>query len=91
MLLGWEIGFHGGISLGRADQYLYPFYKKDIEKGILTKEKAQELIDCWFMRFSQSFVLWSQKCPNKKNNPCNQKYISFFFLPFSFNFCSQIK
>jgi formate C-acetyltransferase len=59
MLLGWEIGFHGGISLGRADQYLYPFYQKDIEKGILTEEEAQELIDCWFMRFSQSFGLWT--------------------------------
>ena len=55
MLLGWEIGFHGGISLGRADQYLCPFYEKDIREGIITKEEAQELIDCWFMRFSQSF------------------------------------
>ena len=60
MLLGWEIGFHGGISLGRADQYLCPFYEKDIREGIITKEEAQELIDCWFMRFSQSFGLWTQ-------------------------------
>ena len=60
MLLGWEIGFHGGISLGRADQYLYPFYEKDIREGIITKQEAQELIDCWFMRFSQSFGLWTQ-------------------------------
>ena len=28
---------------GRMDQYLYPYYKADIEKGVLTEEKAQEL------------------------------------------------
>jgi formate C-acetyltransferase len=33
-----------GISFGRADQYLYPFYKKDIEEGRITREEAKELI-----------------------------------------------
>ena len=33
-----------GISFGRADQYLYPFYKKDIEERRITKEEAKELI-----------------------------------------------
>ncbi|MHA1729359.1 MAG: pyruvate formate lyase family protein, partial [Promethearchaeota archaeon] len=60
MMLGWEISFHGGISIGRADQYLYPFYENDIREGRITKERAQELIDCWFMRFSQSFGLWTK-------------------------------
>ncbi|MHA1885403.1 MAG: glycyl radical protein [Promethearchaeota archaeon] len=60
MMLGWELSFHGGISIGRADQYLYPYYEKDIREGKLTKEQAQELIDCWCMRFSQSFGLWTQ-------------------------------
>jgi formate C-acetyltransferase len=57
MLLGWEVGFHGGISPGRADQYLYPFYASDIKEGTITKEVAQELLDCWFMRYSQMFTL----------------------------------
>ncbi len=55
MMLGWEVGFHGGQSVGRADQYLYPFYEADLREGRLTKEEGQELIDCWFMRFSQMF------------------------------------
>ncbi len=55
MMVGWEVGFHGGQSIGRADQYLHPFYEKDVKEGLLTKETAQELIDCWFMRFSQMF------------------------------------
>lgn len=38
---------------GRMDQYLYPFYKADLEKGILTEEKAQELLDCLWVKFSE--------------------------------------
>ena len=37
------------ISLGRFDQYLYPFYKRDIENGIITKEKAYELLEEFFL------------------------------------------
>ncbi|HEX2394962.1 MAG TPA: glycyl radical protein [Bacteroidales bacterium] len=32
------------VSLGRMDQYLYPFYKNDIKKGTLDKELASELL-----------------------------------------------
>lgn len=38
---------------GRMDQYLYPFYKADIESGALTEEEAQELLDCLWVKFSE--------------------------------------
>lgn len=38
---------------GRMDQYLYPYYKADLEKGILTEERAQELLDCLWIKFSE--------------------------------------
>lgn len=38
---------------GRMDQYLYPYYKEDRENGILTEEKAQELLDCLWIKFSE--------------------------------------
>ena len=38
---------------GRMDQYLYPYYKNDLEKGTLTEEKAQELLDCLWIKFSE--------------------------------------
>ena len=38
---------------GRMDQYLYPFYKADIEAGRLTEEEAQELLDCLWIKFSE--------------------------------------
>ena len=34
------------ISPGRFDQYMYPYYRKDLEAGKLSREFAQELIDC---------------------------------------------
>lgn len=38
----------GSISFGRLDMYLYPYYKRDIENGNLTKEFAQEcIIELW--------------------------------------------
>lgn len=36
-------------SIGLIDRYLYPFYKKDIERGILTKEEASEYLQELFL------------------------------------------
>ena len=40
------------ISPGRFDQYMYPYYKKDMEEGKLTREQAQELIDCIWVKLN---------------------------------------
>ncbi|RJP66103.1 MAG: hypothetical protein C4532_16495 [Candidatus Abyssobacteria bacterium SURF_17] len=37
-------------SFGRVDQYFCPFYESDIRAGKLTREEAQELIDCFLLR-----------------------------------------
>ncbi len=41
------------ISNGRMDQYFYPFYKKDMEEGKLTEERAMELIECMWVGMAQ--------------------------------------
>lgn len=41
------------ISLGRIDQYLYPFYAKDIAEGKLTRAEALEMIDCFYIKTSR--------------------------------------
>ena len=51
MLLQTESSGHS-ISPGRFDKYMYPFYKKDIENGSITKEEAQELIDCIWVKLN---------------------------------------
>lgn len=37
---------HQQFQLGHPDRYLYPYYKNDLERGVITKEKAQLLLDC---------------------------------------------
>ncbi|MGX8718697.1 MAG: (2S)-3-sulfopropanediol dehydratase [Desulfovibrio sp.] len=41
------------VSNGRMDQYLYPFYKKDIEAGVITEESAMELLECMWVGMAQ--------------------------------------
>ncbi len=40
------------ISPGRFDQYMYPYYKKDLDAGAITREFAQELIDCIWVKLN---------------------------------------
>ena len=51
LLLQIESSGHS-ISPGRFDQYMYPFYKKDIESGKITIEQAQELVDCIWVKLN---------------------------------------
>lgn len=51
MLLQVESSGHS-ISPGRFDQYMYPYYKADIEAGKITREYAQELIDCIWVKLN---------------------------------------
>lgn len=41
------------INIGRFDQYMYPFYALDLEKGNITKTQAQELVDCLWIKLSE--------------------------------------
>lgn len=47
------------ISFGRFDQYIYPFYKNDIEKGIIDKDDALELIEDFFIKCNEISVFRS--------------------------------
>lgn len=51
MLLQVESSGHS-ISPGRFDQYMYPYYKKDIDSGAITREAAQELMDCIWVKLN---------------------------------------
>ena len=39
-----------GISLGRIDYYLYPFYRRDVDAGRLNYEEAGELIEAFWLK-----------------------------------------
>lgn len=56
----WEDHINAN-SVGRLDQILYPYYKADIEKGILTKEEAFELICCLWIKLYRNYDV-QQSC-----------------------------
>ena len=39
---------------GRLDQYLWPYYRSDLESGAITEEEARELLDCLWVKFSET-------------------------------------
>lgn len=41
----------GGLGLGRLDQFLFPYYRGDIEAGLLTREEALELLELFLLAF----------------------------------------
>lgn len=40
------------FSPGRIDQHLYPFYKRDLEEGRLTRDRAKELLQAFWLKFN---------------------------------------
>lgn len=51
MLLQMESSGHS-ISPGRFDQYMYPYFKADLDAGKITREYAQELMDCIWVKLN---------------------------------------
>ena len=47
-----EFNTWDSFNPGRLDQHLYPFYKKDLEDGILTKERAIDLLQAFWVKFN---------------------------------------
>ena len=47
-----ELNPWDAFNPGRLDQHLYPFYVKGLKEGILTKEKARELLQAFWIKFN---------------------------------------
>ena len=45
------------IGPGRFDQYIYPYYRADIDAGRLTIEEARELLSCLWIKFNELTVV----------------------------------
>ncbi len=49
-----------GMSIGRVDQYMYPFYKADIESGRMNDFEAFELAGCMLIKMSEMMWITSE-------------------------------
>ncbi|MFX1374292.1 MAG: trans-4-hydroxy-L-proline dehydratase [Promethearchaeota archaeon] len=47
-----EFNTWDAFNPGRLDQHLFPFYKNDLSKGILSQEKAIELLQAFWIKFN---------------------------------------
>ncbi len=53
-------GLDNGISFGRMDQYLFPFYERDIAAGRITRQQAKELLGCLAVKSSEIIPVFSK-------------------------------
>ncbi len=47
-----ELNTWDSFCPGRLDQHLYPFYRREVEAGILNPERARELLQCFWIKFN---------------------------------------
>ncbi|MEJ5197408.1 MAG: trans-4-hydroxy-L-proline dehydratase [Anaerolineae bacterium] len=47
-----ELNTWDAYNPGRLDQHLYPFYRRGLEEGTLTREMAEELLQCFWIKFN---------------------------------------
>ena len=53
-------GINSAVSFGRLDQYLYPYYKRDLEQGLITPQRAKELLLCFSAKAAEHVFLLSE-------------------------------
>jgi pyruvate formate-lyase/glycerol dehydratase family glycyl radical enzyme len=49
--------YENAVSFGRVDQVLYPYYKRDVEAGIITYEKAKELLCLFILKMDECILV----------------------------------
>ncbi|MCR4439908.1 MAG: glycyl radical protein [bacterium] len=47
-----EMNTWDSFNPGRLDRHLYLFYKRDLERGVLTREQARELLQAFWIKFN---------------------------------------
>jgi formate C-acetyltransferase len=47
-----ELNPWDAFNPGKLDQHLYPFYERGLEQGTLTREGAEELLQCFWIKFN---------------------------------------
>lgn len=50
--------YEQGISMGMIDRYLYPFFKKDLDAGIIDLNRALDLISCMWIKTNEIVPLF---------------------------------
>jgi pyruvate-formate lyase/pyruvate-formate lyase-activating enzyme len=49
--------YENAVSFGRVDQFLYPYYKKDLEEGRITYDEAKELLCLFILKMDEAILV----------------------------------
>jgi len=56
VVLQISYGMDDIFSPGRVDQYLYPFYKADVEAGLITRKQALEAVEEFLIKVADNYI-----------------------------------
>jgi pyruvate-formate lyase len=57
--------FGGNGCIGRFDQWMFPFYERDLINSILTREEAQELLECFLIKLNEFPIAYVVEYPTR--------------------------
>jgi formate C-acetyltransferase len=57
------------IAPGRPDQYLYPYYRKDLDGGVSRREELFELIQAFYLKLSETDKVYSNEATRYLQGP----------------------
>jgi pyruvate formate-lyase/glycerol dehydratase family glycyl radical enzyme len=64
------------FALGRIDQYLYPYYARELAEGRITPGQAQELIECLYIKCNEIIGYGDQvNIETRRRTPCQDSVI----------------
>src|SRR5665648_171273 len=55
------------VPLGRADQFIYPFYKSDLEAGLISKEEARDILASFLVKCNERVIQDTKLAENHYN------------------------
>jgi len=50
------------VSVGRFDQFMYPYYRQSIDSGDISRDDAQELLECLWIKFTEIMRAYDFEC-----------------------------
>ncbi|MBE6592644.1 MAG: hypothetical protein E7642_01475 [Ruminococcaceae bacterium] len=65
------------LTLGRLDRILYPLYKKDMERGVLTREGAKELITDYYCKHNLIMGRGEHQVGDETNSTTFERILNF--------------
>lgn len=65
------------LTLGRLDKMLYPLYENDIKKGILTRERAGDLITDYYCKFNLTMGRGEHQVGDASNSTTFKRILNF--------------